>query len=375
VGGDGTLLRRTGSRAFERFTGPQIRRFFKREPKAYAATSRIHLISSFLASVLSGADAPVDPGDAAGTNLMDLAARAWWPAALDATAPGLAGKLPRIAAPSAVVGALSAYWRERYGLPEARVVVWSGDNPSSLVGTGLIREGRIGVSLGTSDTVFGVMREPRVDGSRAASVFGAPTGDFMGLTCFMNGSLARERVRDSFGMGWSEFSAALRATPTGNGGAMMLPWFDPEITPHVGAPAVHRFDLPERDGPANVRAVVEAQMMSMANHSSWMGVDVHAIHATGGASRNPEILQVMADVFGADVYQLQSGNSACLGAALRAYHANQLASGVPVEWEDVVSGLAVPGAASRIQPVADRVQIYAEMRRRYAEREAAFLNG
>src|SRR5256885_507338 len=42
VGGAALLAQTTGSRAFERFTGPQIRKFFKREPVAYAATERIH---------------------------------------------------------------------------------------------------------------------------------------------------------------------------------------------------------------------------------------------------------------------------------------------------------------------------------------------
>src|SRR6266513_253700 len=54
VGGDRTLAERTGSRAFERFTAAQIRRFSKREPAVYASTDRIHLVSSFLASLLIG---------------------------------------------------------------------------------------------------------------------------------------------------------------------------------------------------------------------------------------------------------------------------------------------------------------------------------
>src|SRR5580704_15241109 len=97
VGGAEALAQRTGSRAFERFTGPQIRKFFKEDPRAFAATDRIHLVSSFLASLLAGRHAPVDPGDASGMNLMDLASSSWWPPALDATAPRLASKLPRIA--------------------------------------------------------------------------------------------------------------------------------------------------------------------------------------------------------------------------------------------------------------------------------------
>ena len=64
---------------------------------------------------------------------------------------------------ASIVGPLARYWQERYGFPAANIVVWSGDNPCSLIGVGLVREGRLAVSLGTSDTVFGLMREPRVD--------------------------------------------------------------------------------------------------------------------------------------------------------------------------------------------------------------------
>src|SRR5207244_7136645 len=111
VGGAELLARKTGSRAFERFTGPQIRKFSKDEPSAYAATDRIHLVSSFLASLLIGAHAPIDPGDGSGMNLMDLATADWWPAAVDATAPGLAAKLPPIRPASTIPGTVSPYWR------------------------------------------------------------------------------------------------------------------------------------------------------------------------------------------------------------------------------------------------------------------------
>ena len=93
------------------------------------------------------------------------------------------------------------------------MIAWSGDNPCSLVGVGLVREGRLAISLGTSDTVFGLMREPRVDAHGTGHVFGAPTGDYMGLTCFKNGSLARERIRDAFGLIWPTFSRVAASTP------------------------------------------------------------------------------------------------------------------------------------------------------------------
>ncbi|HYT77437.1 MAG TPA: hypothetical protein VEL79_21955, partial [Vicinamibacterales bacterium] len=50
LGGDAALARLTGSRAYERFTAAQIRKFATRDPEAYARTARIHLVSSFMAS-------------------------------------------------------------------------------------------------------------------------------------------------------------------------------------------------------------------------------------------------------------------------------------------------------------------------------------
>ncbi len=366
LGGAAKAARLTGSRIFERFTGPQIRKGFVEDPAMYRRTAVIHLVSSWAASLLAGARAPVEPGDGAGTALMDLARRVWAPAALEATAPDLAARLPALRDSETVVGPLAPYWRRRYGLPAARVVAWTGDNPSSLVGTGLVREGDVAISLGTSDTLFGPMDKPRTDPALAGSVFGSPAGAYLGLTCFRNGSLARERVRDAFGLDWAGFSDALARTPPGNGGRLMLPWFEPEITPDVPAERVgaRPYGLDERDGPGVVRAVVEAQMLALALHSRWMGVEAREIRATGGAAANREILQVMADVHGAPVRRLAVGNTACLGAALRAWHADLAADGRQVPWREIVAGFAESGEPA-IRPRREHRRTYARLARAY----------
>lgn len=371
LGGPAAVAALTGSRAFERFTGPQIRRFFQERPDAYARTARIHLVSSYLASLLAGRDdAPIDPGDGSGMNLMDLRAGRWSRPALEATAPGLAAKLPPIAPSTAVVGTLAAFWQRRHGLPPARIVAWTGDNPSSLVGTGIVAEGQLAVSLGTSDTVFAVAREPRAGSSH---VFGSPAGGFMHLVCFRNGSLARERVRDAHGLDWRGFTRALEETPAGNGGGLMLPWFEPEITPHVPVAGVRRFDLDPADAVRNVRAVIEAQMMAMANHSAAMTpAPIARVVATGGGAANRAILQVMADVFGAEVHVPQATNTACLGAALRAWHADALSRGEPLDWSEVVRPFSEAPPGGRIAPVGAHAAAYVALRVRYAALEAAF---
>jgi xylulokinase len=217
------------------------------------------------------------------------------------------------------------------------------------------------------------MNEPRVDATGTGHVFGAPTGAFMGITVFTNGSLARERVRDAYNLSWSAFSELLDATPPGNQGRVLLPWFEPEITPAVLTPRARRFGLADDDAPGNVRAVIEAQMTALAQHSRWMGVTIDRIHATGGASANRAILRVMADVFGADVYQFDVRNSAVLGAALRARHAHAVQAGRPITWDDVVRGVAEPLAATRLQPDPARHAAYRDFMRVYAAREAEAL--
>lgn len=374
VGGDEALAVLTGSRAFERFTGPQIRKFARSEPEAYSRTDKIHLVSSFMASLLAGKHAPIDPGDGAGMNLMDLAGKRWAPRALEATAPGLAGRLPPIEASSTIVGDLSPFWVRRHGLPaKARVVAWSGDNPCSLIGVGLVSPGRIAVSLGTSTTLFGFLPGPTVDPTGSGHVFGSPTGEYMSLICFENGALARDAIRKEHGLDWAGFSAALRRTPPGNRGAVLLPWLRPEITPKVHSPGFRRYHLEAHNPDANVRAVVEAQMLALAIHSQWMGVDIRTVHATGGSAVNRDILQVMADVLGAEVHQLQVSNSASLGAALRAYHADLVAAGERPRWEDVIAGFAEPVRGSAVLPRTDAVRSYTELRPLYAACEAHAL--
>jgi xylulokinase len=374
LGGIKGTAEKTGSDAFERFTGPQIRKFYKTEPEAYGQTAHIALVSSFMASLLAGKIAPIDHGDGAGMNLMDIRKKTWHPDALKATAPNLKKKLPTPAASSHVIGPVSSYFTTKYGLnAEAQALVWSGDNPCSVIGLGLIKEGMVAISLGTSDTYFGSMKSCRTDAQGEGHVFGSPTGGYMTLICFKNGSLGREKVRDLYGLKtWAEFGRALAATPPGNNGAILLPWFEAEIVPRVNRPGIHRFDLDEKDAAANCRAIIEAQMMSMRLHSQWMKVTPDCIYATGGASNDLPLLQVMADVMNCPVLRIEVSKSAALGAALSAAHGWLADAGKKPKWEQVVADFTEPIPGSEVRPNAKAIGVYDKLIEKYArcEREA-----
>lgn len=362
----GGIINATGSAAVERFTGPQIRKFWQQEPEAYGRTRHIALVSSFLCSVLSGKIAPIDPGDGAGMNLMDIRNLTWHRDALSATAPDLATKLPPLAPSGTVIGPVSAYWSRKYGVhPQAQSVIWSGDNPCSVVGMGLIRPGMVAISMGTSYTYFGTMAACHVDPQGEGHVFGSPAGGYMTLNCFKNGGLARARTRDRYGLDWAGFGRAMASVPPGNNGRLLLPWFDTEIVPKVLTPGVRRLGLAEDDVAGNCRGVVEAQMLAMRLHSGWMGERPSVIYATGGASSDPTVLHVMANVFQCPVQRSEITKSAAVGAALIAARAVT----PEVSWADLVRGFAEPASDGMVTPEPGTAAIYQELMERYAEFE------
>ncbi|MGB2091715.1 MAG: xylulokinase [Akkermansiaceae bacterium] len=288
IGGNDELCRRTGSTAAARFSGPQIRRFAKLSPDTWQNTAHVHLNSSFHASVLAGKSVSIDHGDGAGMNLMNLKTGDWDPDIVTITAEGLSDKLPSLEPSATIAGNISSYFVEKYQFnPEAKVALWSGDNPCSLVGMGAASPGKMVISLGTSYTLFAAMDKPVTDPSGFGHVFGNPCGKFMSLICFEEGALALEALRGELDITWDEFSDAALST---------------ESSP--------------------VRDLLDKQFLNMKAHSAWMGQTPGTIYVTGGASRNQGICQTIANIFNANVQRMSTSSSAALGASMRAAHAS-----------------------------------------------------
>ena len=319
IGGNEELCQRTGSIAVERFSGAQIRRFSKLSPDAWNDTATVHLNSSFLASVLAGKSVSIDHGDGAGMNLLNLSSGNWDADVLQATAPSLADKLPSPAPASTIAGNISPYFVEKYGFnPEAKVALWSGDNPCSLVGMGAASPGKMVISLGTSYTLFAAMEKPLTDPSGFGHVFGNPCGAFMSLICFSEGALALEKLRSELDITWDEFSDAALSSES-----------------------------------SLIRSLLDKQFSDMKTRSTWMGETPSTIYVTGGASQNPGICQTIANIFNAKVQRMSTNASASLGAAMRAAHATGNFS-----LDDLENKFTVPESASTITPHSETVKNY-----------------
>ncbi|XP_033258005.2 xylulose kinase isoform X3 [Orcinus orca] len=376
VGGAQALSCLTGSRAYERFTGNQIAKLYQQNPEAYSHTERISLVSSFAASLFLGSHSPIDYSDGSGMNLLRIQDKVWSQACLGACAPHLEEKLGLPVPSCSVVGAISSYFVQRYGFPPGcKVVAFTGDNPASLAGMRL-EEGDIAVSLGTSDTLFLWLQEPTP--TLEGHIFCNPVDPqhYMALLCFKNGSLMREKIRDELASSsWSEFSKALQSTEMGNSGNLGFYFDVMEITPEIIGR--HRFSAENHEVSAfpwdvEIRALIEGQFMAKKIHAEGLGYRVMPktkILATGGASHNRDILQVLADVFGTPVYVTDTANSACVGSAYRAFHG--LAAGTDVPFSEVVKIAPNPRLAAAPTPGAS--QVYEALLQRYAMLEQRIL--
>jgi xylulokinase len=221
AGGAEGMTALSGSDSPLRFSGAALRHKALREPVVYAATARIHLISSFLTSVLAGrGDAPIDWGNGSGMSLMDWGNRIWSEALLEAASKGLPGgaeglrrRLPGLAHPLSHAGQVAAYFRERYGLPEEAVIVaGSGDNPQTKV----LSTGDL-LSLGTSFVLMTEGWEPRLGANAMYDGLGRP---FL-FGCRTNGALAWERVRRDHGLAGDDYAASELALATTEPGSVL----------------------------------------------------------------------------------------------------------------------------------------------------------
>ena len=344
-------------------------RMHEHHPDVYRATSRITLVSSFLASLFLGRIAPFDISDVCGMNLWDINAGTWSEPLLKLAAgedglESLKQKLGTVREDGGgSMGPISAYFVQRYGFPsDCSIAPFTGDNPATILSLPLRPLDAI-VSLGTSTTFL--MSTPKYVPDPAYHFFNHPTtaGLYMFMLCYKNGGLAREKIRDSLPKSttsdsWSNFNETALATPplgqkTPSDPAKLGLFFPlPEIVPNVRsgtwrytcASDGSKLEESKNGWPseADARAIVESQILSLRLRSQKL---VHSpvdgappqprrIYLVGGGSLNPAIARIVGDVLGGveGVWKLDVGGNACaLGGAYKAVWAIERKEGQSFE--------------------------------------------
>jgi xylulokinase len=134
----------------------------RHEPANYARVRHVLLPKDYIRFMLTGEYA-TEVSDASGTALFEVPKRDWAYDMLD-TLELPREWFPKVYESPEITGRVHAQAAAATGLAEGTPVVGgAGDQAAGAVGTGIVQEGRVAVSVGTSGVVFAHLDQPRVD--------------------------------------------------------------------------------------------------------------------------------------------------------------------------------------------------------------------
>ncbi|QYJ15933.1 Xylulose kinase [Rubrobacter xylanophilus DSM 9941] len=213
--------------------GPTLLWLREYEPAAYAAARWALQPKDWLRMRLTG-EALSEPSDASATLLYDLAADRWSREVVREL--GLREELlPPLLPSDAVCGELLPGAARHLGLPEGLPVVCGGaDTACAMLGTGLLAEGEVQLTVGTGAQVVSPRRGFVPDPSLRTHLYRAVLpGRRYAMAAVQNAGLALEWVREVLGVSWETLYAEAAAVPPGSCGVVFLPYVSGERTPHL----------------------------------------------------------------------------------------------------------------------------------------------
>ena len=327
--GKAGLRRLVGNPALEGFTAPKLLWMRDEEPRVFDQARTLLLPKDYVRLAMTGEKA-TEPSDAAGTLLFDIRRSRWSEEIVGALELDLE-ILPPVRGSGRVTGSLTAAAASDLGLQKGTPVVGGGaDNAAAAVGSGVVEEGALQTSIGTSGAVVAPIGRPRVDPGMRIHSFNHAISDswyLMGVVLSAGAALAWfGRALSAPGATpptYGDLVAEAYSTSPGAEGLTFLPYLTGERTPHADANARGVFaGLHTGHGRGHlVRAVMEGVVFALRDSLELMrrlGVDASEAVAVGGGARSAFWRQMQADVLGVPVVTVTPSGGAPYGAAILA---------------------------------------------------------
>ena len=366
LGGLEGTIAELGNAILPGFTASKILWLKRKEPKNFARLATVLLPHDYLNFWLTGRKV-MEFGDASGTALLDVKARAWSQKSVAAIDPSLAAALPPLIRSDEPAGSLQATTAAELGLKAGVLVsAGGGDNMMGAIGTGNTRAGVVTASFGTSGTIYACSEKPVIDPQGEIAAFCDSTNRWLPLLCTMNVTVATEMVREDFGLTHDQFAAEAAKAPAGCDGLFLLPYLEGERTPNVpdGTGVWVGASKATFTAPHFARAAMEGVTLGMnygLRRLRQLGLRPKQIRATGGGAKSKFWRQIMADVFEAEVVTLKESEGAAYGAALQALWCWRRQRGERVTISEITDEFVQLNRAETAEPNARNVKLYREL--------------
>jgi xylulokinase len=332
AGGRDALIDMVANPALTGFTAPKLLWLRNHEPKNFDALAHLLLPKDEIRRRLTG-ELATEVSDASGMLLLDVKNRIW--------SKQLLSKLdidPSILATvyesEQVTGQLLPDVAAELGLTtDCKVVGGAGDCAAGAVGNGIVQQGVLTASLGTSGVMFCHSDQPQYDKQGRVHTFcHAVHGKWhmMGVTLSAAGSLqwfvsqlCPELTHKKGADPYAIINAEAAAVAAGSEGLFFLPYLAGERTPHADPHARGSFiGLTNKHTRGHMaRSVMEGVTYSLRESLEIFGamqVPVKEIRVSGGGAKSPLWKQMMADVFGQKACTINAEQGPAFGVALLA---------------------------------------------------------
>jgi xylulokinase len=319
------VLKYTANPVLTGFTLPKLLWVRDNEPQHFERVRKMLLPKDYVRFRLTGEFAS-EVSDASGTAVFDVVNRRWSYEMMDGLELDRA-ILPKCYESSEITGSITAQVAELTGLKAGTPVVGGGgDQAASAVGNGIVEEGIVSCTLGTSGVVFAHMEKVAYDPAGRVHTFCHAVRDkwhVMGVTQGAGLSLQWFRNQLAPGTDYDALTAEAARSTAGAQGLFWLPYLMGERTPHLDAAARGGWiGLTNRHTRADlVRALIEGVSYSQRDCLDIiesLGVTVNSVRASGGGARSAFWRGLLAGILNKRVVTLETQEGSAYGAALLA---------------------------------------------------------
>lgn len=381
------MLDTTANFCLNSFWAPKLLWVRKNNPAAYEKIHTVLFTKDYLRYRMTG-EIATEVSDASLSFLLDVPNRKWADNIFEKLSISKDIVPQRLVESQEVVGQLlpdiAAQWGLNAGIP---VVAGGGDQPAGGVGTGIVKSGVIGATIGTSGVVFGCTDEPLIDTKKRALMTMAHSVPekwcFLGLVLTAGGSF--KWVRDTL---FADKKAAMAAqgkdiydymtemaaqSSPGSEGLTFLPYFNGEKTP-ISDPNARAtfFGLSYRHGLGDMcRSVMEGVTFALRDTIEIcreFGIEVNEVRANGGGAKSQLWRQIQADIYNANVLTMNMEEGPAAGGAIMA----AVGSGHFASIEEACGELVK--VSSVTEPIKENVKRYNDYYESYRELYLALRN-
>lgn len=275
-------------------------------------------------------------------------------------------QLPKIVPPTEVLSGLSNELAVQLGiLPETPMVVGAADGQLANLGIGAIVPGEVAITVGTSGAIRQFANGFRINDKRETfcyafteeySIIGGATN---------NGGIALQWLKElvKYEGSYEDFLRQAEEVEPGADGMIFLPYINGERAPIWNQRATGNFSGVSITHKQEhfVRSVMEGitfNLYQIEQALERLAGKTETIYVNGGLARSPLWLQMLADIFGKEVYVAETHHSSAWGAAWTAL----VATGKAESFEQIKQSVKLSNA---VIPNEESHKIYQEIYKKY----------